>query len=197
MMSVWGFATSRSSRARVPGHVGKGRGRVERREEGALRGRGTHACRATGARAERNCLGWGAVARLAGGAPPRREGGRLGGWAIHGTQARAWALRARGSRTGCARGAGRARAFACGCEAAGCGPGARAAPGRAPTRARAFPLLDGGGGAGARRSRARGVNGSTEPRLSLSGSWQQGHSAAYSTPFLIRVVCRGSIGAGP
>ena len=39
--------------------------------------------------------------------------------------------------------------------------------------------------------------GSSEPGLSLSGSWQQGHSAAYSTPFLIRVVCRGSIGSGP
>ena len=32
--------------------------------------------------------------------------------------------------------------------------------------------------------------------LSLSGSWQQGHSAAYSTPSFIRVVCRGSIGRG-
>ena len=40
-------------------------------------------------------------------------------------------------------------------------------------------------------------NKSSEPRLNLSGSWQQGHSAAYSTPFLIRVVCRGSIGSGP
>ena len=32
--------------------------------------------------------------------------------------------------------------------------------------------------------------------LSLSGSWQQGHSAAYNTPLLIPVVCRGFIGPG-
>ena len=38
---------------------------------------------------------------------------------------------------------------------------------------------------------------SSEPRLNLSGSWQQGHSAAYNTPFLIQVVCKGSIGPGP
>ena len=31
---------------------------------------------------------------------------------------------------------------------------------------------------------------SSEPRLNLSGSWQQGHSAAYNTPFLIQVVCK-------
>ena len=38
---------------------------------------------------------------------------------------------------------------------------------------------------------------SSEPRLNLSGSWQQGHSAAYNTPFLIQVVCKGFIGPGP
>ena len=38
---------------------------------------------------------------------------------------------------------------------------------------------------------------SSEQRLNLSGSWQQGHSAAYNTPFLIQVVCKGSIGPGP
>ena len=105
MMSVWGFATSRSSRARVPGHVGKGRGRVERREEGALRGRGTHACRATGARAERGCLGWDAVARMPGGAPPRREGGRAPrglGHPRH-TSARLGTARARLAHRLCAR----------------------------------------------------------------------------------------------
>ena len=37
---------------------------------------------------------------------------------------------------------------------------------------------------------------SSEPRLNLSGSWQQGHSAAYNTPFLIQVVCKGFIGPG-
>ena len=31
---------------------------------------------------------------------------------------------------------------------------------------------------------------------SLSGSWQQGHSAAYSTPFPIQVVCKGFIARG-
>ena len=44
-------------------------------------------------------------------------------------------------------------------------------------------------------SRARDK--SSEPGLNLSGSWQQGHSAAYNTPFLIQVVCKGSIGPGP
>ena len=43
--------------------------------------------------------------------------------------------------------------------------------------------------------RARG-NKSSEPRLNLSGSWQQGHSAAYNTPFLIQVVCKGFIARG-
>ena len=43
---------------------------------------------------------------------------------------------------------------------------------------------------------ARG-NKSSEPRLNLSGSWQQGHSAAYNTPFLIQVVYKGFIGPGP
>ena len=33
---------------------------------------------------------------------------------------------------------------------------------------------------------------SSEQGLNLSGSWQQGHSAAYNTPFLIQVVCRDS-----
>ena len=42
---------------------------------------------------------------------------------------------------------------------------------------------------------ARG-NKSSEPRLNLSGSWQQGHSAAYNTPFLIQVVCKGFIARG-
>ena len=37
---------------------------------------------------------------------------------------------------------------------------------------------------------------SSEPRLNLSGSWQQGHSAAYNTPFLIQVVCKGFITRG-
>ena len=37
---------------------------------------------------------------------------------------------------------------------------------------------------------------SSEPRLNLSGSWQQGHSAAYNTPFLIQVVCKGFIARG-
>ena len=69
---------------------------------------------------------------------------------------------------------------------------ARGAGDAHPTRA----PLPRGGGMGARRARVC-ENGSSEPRLSLSGSWQQGHSAAYSTPFLIRVVCRGSIGSGP
>ena len=31
---------------------------------------------------------------------------------------------------------------------------------------------------------------SSEQGLNLSGSWQQGHSAAYNTPFLIQVVCK-------
>ena len=75
----------------------------------------------------------------------------------------------------------------------GRGPGARVAP---ETRTRRAPLSPEEGG-GARAARAFCENGSSEPRLSLSGSWQQGHSAAYSTPFLIRVVCRGSIGSGP
>ena len=37
---------------------------------------------------------------------------------------------------------------------------------------------------------------SSEQRLNLSGSWQQGHSAAYNTPFLIQVVCKGFIARG-
>ena len=37
---------------------------------------------------------------------------------------------------------------------------------------------------------------SSKPRLNLSGSWQQGHSAAYNTPFLIQVVCKGFITRG-
>ena len=41
------------------------------------------------------------------------------------------------------------------------------------------------------------VDKSSKQRPSLSGSWQQGHSAAYNTPFLIQVVCKGSIGPGP
>ena len=50
------------------------------------------------------------------------------------------------------------------------------------------------------RERWRGIvargDKSSEPRLNLSGSWQQGHSAAYNTPFLIQVVCKGFIGPG-
>ena len=42
----------------------------------------------------------------------------------------------------------------------------------------------------------RESNKSSEPRLNLSGSWQQGHSAAYNTPFLIQVVCKGFIARG-
>ena len=73
-------------------------------------------------------------------------------------------------------------------------PGARAAPRHRP-RAWLALLSE----REKRRPRAAAFvwYGSSEPRLSLSGSWQQGHSAAYSTPFLIRVVCRGSIGSGP
>ena len=37
---------------------------------------------------------------------------------------------------------------------------------------------------------------SSEQGLNLSGSWQQGHSAAYNTPFLIQVVCKGFIARG-
>ena len=37
---------------------------------------------------------------------------------------------------------------------------------------------------------------SSKQRPSLSGSWQQGHSAAYSTPFPIQVVCKGFIARG-
>ena len=73
-----------------------------------------------------------------------------------------------------------------------------------------------GGATGARgpmasqRRGARGVRGkrvvddaaracvdkSSKQRPSLSGSWQQGHSAAYSTPFPIQVVCKGFIARG-
>ena len=41
-----------------------------------------------------------------------------------------------------------------------------------------------------------GSDKSSKPRLSLSGSWQQGHSAAYNTPFRIQVVCKGFIARG-
>ena len=54
---------------------------------------------------------------------------------------------------------------------------------------------EGGCRGGALSARVRDK--SSEPRLNLSGSWQQGHSAAYNTPFLIQVVCKGSIGPGP
>ena len=75
----------------------------------------------------------------------------------------------------------------------------------APERVR----LGGGARGRERRERARLRNGrrlrgllrarnkSSEPRLNLSGSWQQGHSAAYNTPFLIQVVCKGFVGPGP
>ena len=45
-------------------------------------------------------------------------------------------------------------------------------------------------------TRSRRGDKSSEPRLNLSGSWQQGHSAAYNTPFLIQVVCKGFIARG-
>ena len=76
---------------------------------------------------------------------------------------------------------------------------------RPPERVR----LGGGARGRERRERARLRNGrrlrgllrarnkSSEPRLNLSGSWQQGHSAAYNTPFLIQVVCKGFVGPGP
>ena len=51
-------------------------------------------------------------------------------------------------------------------------------------------------GAAAGHGATRPLQQIAKPGPSLSGSWQQGHSAAYSTPFLIRVVCRGSIGRG-
>ena len=54
----------------------------------------------------------------------------------------------------------------------------------------------GGVGPDERGCRACGDK-SSEPRLNLSGSWQQGHSAAYNTPFLIQVVCKGFVGPGP
>ena len=47
----------------------------------------------------------------------------------------------------------------------------------------------GGVGPDERGCRACGDK-SSEPRLNLSGSWQQGHSAAYNTPSLIQVVCK-------
>ena len=53
----------------------------------------------------------------------------------------------------------------------------------------------GGVGPDERGCRACGDK-SSEPRLNLSGSWQQGHSAAYNTPFLIQVVCKGFIARG-
>ena len=56
--------------------------------------------------------------------------------------------------------------------------------------------LEGRRGLAGERVVARG-NKSSEPRLNLSGSWQQGHSAAYNTPFLIQVVYKGFIGPGP
>ena len=56
--------------------------------------------------------------------------------------------------------------------------------------------LEGRRGLAEERIVARG-NKSSEPRLNLSGSWQQGHSAAYNTPFLIQVVYKGFIGPGP
>ena len=50
---------------------------------------------------------------------------------------------------------------------------------------------------GCRRRAARAcVDKSSKQRPSLSGSWQQGHSAAYSTPFPIQVVCKGFIARG-
>jgi len=47
--------------------------------------------------------------------------------------------------------------------------------------------LEGRRGLAEERVVARG-NKSSEPRLNLSGSWQQGHSAAYNTLLLIQVV---------
>ena len=54
-------------------------------------------------------------------------------------------------------------------------------------------------GGDCRRRHARAARASTNlqnERPSLSGSWQQGHSAAYSTPFPIQVVCKGFIARG-
>ena len=48
----------------------------------------------------------------------------------------------------------------------------------------------------AERGTRRRVDKSSKQRPSLSGSWQQGHSAAYSTPFPIQVVCKGFIARG-
>ena len=45
-------------------------------------------------------------------------------------------------------------------------------------------------GEGPTRGCRAGGDKSSEPRLNLSGSWQQGHSAVYNTPFLIQVVCK-------
>ena len=70
-------------------------------------------------------------------------------------------------------------------------PGGGAAHSREAARAHApdaGPCSDGG--------LLRGRNKSSKQRLSLSGSWQQGHSTTYSTPFLIQVVCKGSIEGG-
>ena len=75
---------------------------------------------------------------------------------------------------------------------------------RATPCARRFPAEEARGRSARReevgeRARALGVrrvglprcgDKSSEPRLNLSGSWQQGHSAAYNTPFLIQVVCK-------
>ena len=47
-----------------------------------------------------------------------------------------------------------------------------------------------GAGPTRRRGLSNEIDKSSEPRQNLSGSWQQGHSAAYNTPFLIQVVCK-------
>ena len=104
-------------------------------------------------------------------------------------------------------GSGRA---GCGCAVACALPWGRKERSRPPRLRPPERVRLGGGARGRERRessrlrngrRLRGLlrarNKSSEPRLNLSGSWQQGHSAAYNTPFLIQVVCKGFIGPGP
>jgi hypothetical protein len=64
--------------------------------------------------------------------------------------------------------------------------------GRRRARARGGGRRSATGGEGCRPDSDK----SSKQRPSLSGSWQQGHSAAYSTPFPIQVVCKGFIARG-
>ena len=62
-----------------------------------------------------------------------------------------------------------------------------------PNTARLGPEGEGecvGQGRSVRDGLLREATKSSVPRLNLSGSWQQGHSAAYNTPYLIQVVCK-------